>query len=228
VLSDAILPVVGSALFLTGLCVLLLLLISILREIRRDSRTRRTNPRAFWRIDLRRAVWLLLAVACIASANLTFWVNQELRLYSPVVPGVPLGTISIMYQEGMLPRLVYASTDQEGRQALEVFPVRDAVFRLRGEAIRWAPSLHFLGLGEHFKLSRIEFYPKDNYGPGQSTYAVDVRKGPTDLFRQIQRLQKWLPFVKVETLDTDVWDASHEYSRPIFLTSDHIVTPQMN
>jgi hypothetical protein len=139
-----------------------------------------------------------------------------------------MGTISIMHEQGMLPRLVYASTDQEGRQALEVFPVRDAVFRLRGEAIRWAPSLRILGLGEHFKLSRIEFYPKGKSAPGQSTYAVDVRRGPTDLFRHIQRLHKWLPFVEAETLDTDVWDAAYEYSRPIYLTPDRIVTAQVN
>jgi hypothetical protein len=157
-------------------------------------------------------------------ASLTFWVNRELRLYSPVVPGVPLGTISIMHERGMLPRLVYASTDQEGRQALEVFPVRDAVFQIEGESIRWSRALRFLGLGEHFKLSRIEFYRETRSVPGQSTYSVDVRQGPSELFRRIEQWHRWLPFVEVDTLTTDVWDAAAEYSRPIYIHSDRIVS----
>jgi hypothetical protein len=150
-------------------------------------------------------------------------VNRQLRLYSPVVPGVPLGTITIMRENGMLPRLVYASTDREGRPTLEVLPVRDAEFRLRGERIRWSGHLKWLGLDDHFKLSRIEFFHAHGSAVGQSSYTIDVRQGSTTLFDQLNRWGGWLPFVEVDTVSTELWDANTEYSRSIYLNPDRIV-----
>ena len=172
-LTDAILPVFATAVFLAGGCILLLLWVNIFREMKGERRLRGVPT---WRIDLRRALAIVLALGMIGTANLIFWVNNQLRLYSPVVPGVPLGTITIMHESGMLPRLVYASTDREGRPGLEVFPVREAEFRLQGERIRWSRHLKWLGLGDHFKLSRIEFYPETGTTLGKSSYAVDVRQ----------------------------------------------------
>lgn len=220
-LSDAILPIFAATIFLSGICVLLLLWVNIFREIRSDRRSRGLPT---WRIDLRRGVAIVTALMMIGGGNLTFWVNRQLRLYSPVIPGVPLGTISIMREQGMLPRLVYSSTDREGRPALEVLPLRDAEFRLRGERIQWSRHLRFLGLDDHFKLSRIEFFPAQGSFPPQSSYAVDISQGSTTLFDRLGRWGEWLPFVDTDTLTTDLWDAETEFSRNIYLSSDRIVS----
>ena len=219
-LSDAILPILAATIFLAGVCTLLLLWVNIFRELRGERRIRNVPT---WRIDLRRGIAIILALAMITAGNLTFWVNRQLRLYSPVVPGVPLGNITIMHESGMLPRLIYASTGREGRPALEVFPVRDAEFRLIGERIRWTRHLRWLGLEEHFKLSRIEFYPETGMVLGQSSYAVEVRQGSTALFNQLRRWEAWLPIVQVDTVSTELWNADTEYSRSIFLNPDRIV-----
>lgn len=220
-LSDAILPIFAAAIFLAGVCILLLLWVNIFREMRGDRRVRTTPT---WRIDLRRAVAIILALGMIGAGNLTFWVNSQLRLFSPVVPGVPLGTITIMHESGMLPRLVYASADREGQPGLEVFPVREAEFRLQGERIRWSKHLKWLGLDDHFKLSRIEFYPETGTVLEKSSYAVEVRQGSTTLFNQLQRWGKWLPIVQIDTVSTELWNADAEYSRSIFLNPDRIVS----
>lgn len=219
-LSDAILPIFAATIFLAGVCTLLLLWVNIFREMRGERRIRSMPT---WRIDMRRALAIVLALGMIAAGNFTFWVNRQLRLYSPVVPGVPLGTITIMHERGMLPRLVYASTDREGRPALEVLPVRDAEFRLRGERIRWSRHLKWLGLDDHFKLSRIEFFPAHGSAMGQSSYTIDVRQGSTTLFDQLNRWGGWLPFVEVDTVSTELWEAVTEYSRSIYLNPDRIV-----
>ncbi len=220
-LSDAILPILAATIFLAGVCTLLLLWVNIFREMRGERRIRNIPT---WKIDLRRAIVIILALGMIGAGNLTFWVNRQLRLFSPVVPGVPLGTITIMHESGMLPRLVYASSDREGRPALEVLPVRDAEFRLRGERIRWSRHLRWLGLDDHFKLSRIEFYPETGSVLGQSSYAVDVRQGTTSLFDQLQRWDAWLPLVQIDTVSTEIWNAGTEYSRSIYLNPDRIVS----
>ena len=220
-LSDAILPIFAATIFLCGLSVLLLLWINIFREIRDDRRNRGIPT---WRVDLRRGFAIVVALLMIGGGNLTFWVNRQLRLYSPVIPGVPLGTISIMHERGMLPRLVYSSTDREGRPALEVLPVRDTEFRLRGERIHWSRHLRFLGLDDHFKLSQIEFFPAHGSIPGRSSYAVDVSQGTTTLFDRLGQWGNWLPFVDTDTLSTELWDAETEYSRNLYLNSDRIVS----
>lgn len=220
-LSDAILPIVATAIFLAGSCILLLLWVNIFREMKGERRLRGIPT---WKIDVRRALAIVVALGMIGTSNLIFWVNSQLRIYSPVVPGVPLGTVTIMHESGMLPRLVYASTDREGRPGLEVFPVREAEFRLQGERIRWSGHLKWLGLGDHFKLSRIEFYPETGPELGESSYAVDVRQGSTTLFDQLERWGKWIPFVRVDTVSTELWNADAEYSRSIYLNPDRIVS----
>jgi hypothetical protein len=221
VLSDAILPILAAAIFLAGVCILLLLWVNIFREMRGERRMR-VGPT--WRIDLRRAIAIIVALGMIATANVVFWVNTQLRLYSAVVPGVPLGTITIIHESGMLPRLVYASTDREGRPGLEVFPMREAEFRLQGERIRWSRHLKWLGLDDHFKLSRIEFFPATGKILSKSSYAVDVRQGPTTLFDQLERWKSWFPFVQIDTVSTELWNADSEYSRSIYLNPDRIVS----
>jgi hypothetical protein len=222
VLSEAILPVIATAFFLTGVSILVFLILNIFRAMRVDFRGRRhASPRLV--VDLRRALALLGALILIAAANLTFWVNGQLRLYSPVMPGVPLGTISVFNLKTGTPRLVCTSLDRQGREALEVFPVQDALFTLQGERIQWAPSLRFFGLDDHFKLSRIEFYPRNPSDPGHSTFTVDVRQGSTDLFRWARDYKKWFPFVHVESVQTGRNDATCEYSRYLYLDSGQIV-----
>jgi len=220
---DAILPILATTFFLVGVGALLLLMLNILRELRADQRNRRLINAVKWRIDLKRGIVLIGAIGVIVASNITFWVNSQLRLYSPVVPGLPLGTITIMHESGSLPRLVYASIDREGREALEVFPVRDANFRLKGEVIRWSPTLKYFGLGEHFKLSRIDFYPLSDPDGVNATYGVNVRQGSSGLFQRLVELNSWLPFVEVDTMETSIWDANAEYSRNIYLYADRLV-----
>lgn len=221
-LSEAILPVIAAAFFLVGVAILLFLILNILRAMRVDLRGRRRDfPHLV--VDLRRALALLCALTLIGAANLTFWVNGQLRLYSPVIPGVPLGTISVFNVKNGPPRLVCTSLDRKGREALEVFPVRDAAFSLEGERIQWSPSLRFLGLDDHFKLSRIEFFPSNPSDASRSSFSVDVRQGSTDLFRYASDYRRWLPFVRVDSVHTGRNDATREYSRYLYLDSGQIV-----
>lgn len=223
-LYDAILPILATSLFLIGIGALVLLFLNIVRSLRGDNRNRRMGLIPGWRVDLKRGMAIAVAIGLIAFGNLIFWVNSQMRLYSPVMPGLPLGTITVMQKSGSLPRVVYASIDREGREALEVFPVRDARFRLVGERIRWAPALQYLGLGDHFKLSRIDFYPQEGLGSSESTFGVEVRQGSSTLFRRIVQFGSWIPIVAADSITTPVWDAGSEYSRNIYLSSDRIVS----
>lgn len=223
-LYDAILPILATTFFLVGVGALLFLLLNIIRSLRGESRTRRPGSVTGWRVDLRRGLAILVAIGMIGLGNLTFWVNSQMRLYTPVMPGLPLGTITVMKKSGSLPRVVYASIDREGREALEVFPARDTRFRLVGERIRWAPGLSYFGLGEHFKLSRIDFYPQDGLDTARSTFGIEVRQGSTSLFQRIIQFDDWLPIVSADSITTPVWDAGTEYSRNIYLSSDAIVS----
>lgn len=223
-ISDAVLPIVATTFFLAGISLLLILLLRILGDLKIDPRGRKIWEVATWKVDVRRGLTILAAILLIGMASLTSWVNRELRLYSPVVPGIPLGTITVMHERGMLPRLVYSSIDREGREALEVFPVRDATYRMKGERIRWASQLRFLGLGEHFKISQVEFYPRDDVAAKRSTFSVDVRRGSSTLYQRLTEYGKWFPFVQVDSIQTEVWSADDDYSRNLYLFSSQIVS----
>jgi hypothetical protein len=222
---DAFLPVIAIALFLTGLATLLVLLVQILRTARLNRREKR-HRLIGWQSDLRRAVAIIAALMAIGTGNLIFWLNGELRLYTPVYPDVPLGMISVLRAEEALPRLVYSTPDHEGREALEVFPVRDAAFQLSGERIRWSRQLAALGLADFFKVTRIEFLPKESIPrPTGSTptFSVDVSQGSTSLFAQLRAWDRWLPFVEVDSLATIPYDARREYSGHLFIDSAQLV-----
>ncbi|MBD3297325.1 MAG: hypothetical protein GF341_01625 [candidate division Zixibacteria bacterium] len=223
-LYDAILPILATTFFLIGVGALLLLFLNIIRSLRSDSRAKRPGSMPGWRVDLRRGIAIVVAIGMIGLANVTFWINGQMRLYTPVMPGLPLGTITVIKKSGSLPRVVYASIDREGREALEVFPARDTKFRLVGERIRWAPALSYFGLGDHFKLSRIDFYPQDGPDTARSTFGIEVRQGSTSLYQRILQFEGWLPIVSADSITTPVWDASSEYSRHIYLNSDQIVS----
>lgn len=224
-LFDAILPVLATAFFLAGFGGLCILLLQILRIARLSKREKKYHL-VGWQSDARRALVVIGALCAIALANMVFWMNRELRLYSPTYPGTPVGMVSILRPEGIktLPRLVLSTNDEQGKQAFEVFPVRDAMFRLRGERIRWAGSLSSLGLTDFFKVTRLEFLPSDLVpDSGNTPFFVDVRRGSTGLFAGIRRWDRWLPFVSADSLTSMPYRAEGEYSVQLFIDSTAII-----
>jgi|CXWL01.1.fsa_nt_gi hypothetical protein len=222
---DAILPILAAAFFLGGLTALVILLLQILRLARLSGREKKYRL-VGWQSDLRRAALIACAIVAIAGGNLVFWVNRELRLYSPVYQGMPVATVAILRPESLktLPRLVYSASGHEGGEAYEVFPVRDAKFRMSGERIRWSRHLSGLGLADFFKATTLEFLPKS--GTPDATkphYVVDVRQGSSALFERLRRYQKWLPFVVADTMATTPLDARVEFSASIYIDSTGLV-----
>jgi hypothetical protein len=159
---DAILPVLATGFFLAGLGGLVILLLQIIRIARLSKREKKYRL-VGWQSDARRAVLVIGALCAIALGNMVFWANRQLRLYTQTYPGTPVGMVSVLRPDGArnLPRLVLSTTDEQGKQAFEVFPVRDAMFRISGERIRWSKSLEGFGLTDFFKVTRLEFLPKN-------------------------------------------------------------------
>lgn len=222
---DAILPVLATALFLAGLGALLILLTQILRIARLSKREKKYRLTG-WQSDARRAVLIVGALATISLGNVVFWTNRQLRLYTPTYPGTSVGVISVMKPDGTrnLPRLVLSTTDEQGKQAFEVFPVRDAMFRITGERIRWSKRLEGLGLTDFFKVTRLEFLPKDfEVEAGKTPFFVDVRQGSTGLYNHIRNWDEWLPFVTVDSLNSLPYQAQGEYSVQLFIDSTAII-----
>ncbi|MEW5702220.1 MAG: hypothetical protein AB1792_08330 [Candidatus Zixiibacteriota bacterium] len=224
--SDTFLPIFGMALFLAGMATLLVLLVQIIRLARLGRREKRYRLIG-WQSDLRRIVAVCVALMGILGGNLMFWLNGELRLYTPVYPGVPLGMVSVLRTGDRLPRLVCSTTDHEGRAAFEVFPVRDAKFQLRGERICWSRQFAALGMQDFFKVTQIQFLPAGATSDGpfgnRPTFSVNVTQGSTTLFARLRQWDRWLPFVRVDSLVTVPYDAAHEYSGSLFLDSVQLV-----
>jgi hypothetical protein len=222
---DAILPVIATGFFLAGfgaLCILLTQILRLAKLSRREKKYRLVG----WQSDARRALLILGALCMIALGNVVFWTNRQLRLYTPTYPGTPVGIVSVLRPESAknLPRLVLSTTDEQGNQAFEVFPVRDAMFRLSGERIRWSRRLAGLGLTDFFKVTKLEFLPKD-LAPdsGKTPFFVDVRQGSTGLFSNIRRYDDWLPFVSVDSLTSLPYQAQGEYSVQLWIDSTAII-----
>lgn len=222
---DAILPVLATAFFLAGfgaLCILLTQIIRLARLSKREKKYRLVG----WQSDVRRALLVVAALCTIALGNLVFWTNRELRLYTPTYPGTPVGMISVLRPDGAksLPRLVLSTTDEQGKEAFEVFPVRDAMFRVTGERIRWSHRLEGLGLADFFKVTKLEFLPKDlALDSGKTPFFVDVRQGSTGLFSNLKRYDEWLPFVSVDSLTSMPYQAQGEYSVQLWIDSSAII-----
>lgn len=222
---DAILPVLATAFFLAGLGALVILLAQILRIARLSKREKKYRLTG-WQSDARRALLVVGALATIALGNVVFWTNRQLRLYTPTYPGTAVGMISVMKPDGArnLPRLVLSTTDEQGNQAYEVFPVRDAMFRISGERIRWSKKLDGFGLTDFFKVTRLEFLPKDfEVEAGKTPFFVDVRQGSTGLYNQIRNWDEWLPFVTVDSLNSLPYQAQGEYSVQLYIDSTAII-----
>ena len=222
---DAILPVLATAFFLVGLGGLCILLVQILRLARLSKREKKYRL-VGWQSDLRRALMIVGALCTIALGNVIFWTNRQLRLYTPTYPGTPVGMVSVLKPEGVksLPRLVFSTTDEQGNQAFEVFPVRDAMFRITGERIRWSRKLEGFGLTDFFKVTRLEFLPKDlAIESGKTPFFVDVRQGSTGLYKQLRRYDGWLPFVSVDSLTSMPYQAQGEYSVQLYIDSTAII-----
>jgi hypothetical protein len=219
---DTFLPVIALALFLAGLATLLVLFVQILRIARLSKREKRYRLTG-WQSDAQRAVVIVAAVLVIALGNLIFWVNSELRMYTPVYPGLPLGVLSVVQTEEPLPRLVFTTSDREGQERYEVFTARDALFRISGERIRWSPQLAALGLADFFKATRITFFREDSTKAEPPTFSVDVSRGSTGLFSRLAALDRWLPFVAVDSLTTIPLDARNESSGHLYLDTAGLV-----
>lgn len=221
--TEVFLPIIAAALLLAGFLMLILLVTNILRSANLGDRERRYRTLA-WSSDLKRGLVVAAALAAIGLANLTFWLNGELRLYGPVAPNLPLGMVSVLQMQESLPRLVYSTYDKSGREAFEVFPVRDATFRLYGERIRWSKPLAALGLREVFKVTRIEFLPPpEQQALGNPTYRVEVRQGSSALFGVLDRYDRWFPFVSADSLSTPAYDARGEFAMDLLIDSTGLI-----
>lgn len=221
--TDFFLPIIGAALLLAGFLMLILLVTNILRSARLGDRERRFRS-LIWASDLKRGLVVVIALASIGLANLTFWLNGELRLYAPVAPNLPLGMVSVLQMEESLPRLVYSTSDEAGREAFEVFPVRDATFRLYGERIRWSKPLAALGLNEVFKVTRIEFMPpQEQRALSNPTYRIEVGQGSSALYGYLSRFGRWFPFISADSMSTPAYDARGEFAMDLLLDSTGLV-----
>jgi len=219
VLNTTILLSAAAAFFTAGLLTLAFLFMRILRSARRTERERRyaASP---WRSDLNRALAVVAALAAIGLANGTFWLNSQLRLYTPVSPNMPLGMVSVLKTEANLPRLVLSTLDDNGREIYEVFPVRDATFRVHGERIRWSQYLAPLGFDDFFKVTRVEFFPPTGSTVAMApTFHADVRCGSTSLFVRLAGSASWLPFVEAEALSTPAYGTEGEFAVHMVLDS---------
>ena len=88
------LPIIAGLLFSVGVIFLIFLTVRILRNAHQTERERRYQASA-WRSELRRLIAVVAGIAMIGLANLTFWVNSELKLYGQSSPGFPLGAVSM-------------------------------------------------------------------------------------------------------------------------------------
>lgn len=222
---DAILPVLATGFFLAGLGGLVILLLQILRIAKLSKREKKYRL-VGWQSDARRAVLVIGALCAIALGNMVFWANRQLRLYTQTYPGTPVGMVSVLRPDGArnLPRLILSTTDEQGKQAFEVFPVRDAMFRISGERIRWSKSLEGFGLTDFFKVTRLEFLPKDlEMDSGKTPFFVDVRQGSTRLYSNLARYDNWLPFVSVDSVSSMPYHAQGEYSVQLYIDSSAII-----
>jgi hypothetical protein len=222
VTSLAFLPVIAATLFIVGILALGFLLWQILRSARMTDRERKYQT-GIWRSDVRRAAAVVGGLLVIGVANLVFWLSSELRAFSPVAPGLPIGMVGVINESDGVPRLVFSSIDRHGREIYEIVPVRDAAFRIAGERIHWAPILASLGLDDFAKVTEVSFHPEPRDGVLTSaTYHTNIRSGPTRLYRQLGRFRKWLPFVEVQRLQSPPYNSNEEFSAQLFVDTTGI------
>jgi hypothetical protein len=135
-----------------------------------------------------------------------------------------LGAVSIIKTDRSLPRFIYSTLSTDGREAYEVFPVKDASFRLHGERIHFIGPLAVLGLGDFFKVTHIEFLPPETDGVSRApTFRADVRQGSSTLFTRLESVDSWLPFADVERFTTPTYDAGGEFVVNLHLDDGELV-----
>ena len=215
------LPIIGATLFGAGL----LSLIGVLGYQVWSLYHPRDRNRTYYNhaADIIRLSAVLSGLVFVLAGEMVFWVGNQLRHYQFVQPGRALCTLDVYTPADRLPRLVYSIVDEKGRELVEVFPVRKAQMRVLGELIEWPAWMSKLGLGKHFKLTKVEFLRPEIAADSADTFSTPIHQGSMPLFQRLSQFPKGLSFAVTKTFETPLLTADSNFSCRVFLRGDKLV-----
>ena len=220
-MNHTYLPIIGATLFGAGL----LSLVSVLGYQVWTLYHPRDRNRTFYKhtADIARLSAVLGGLVFVLAGEMTFWVGNQLRHYQLVQPGRALCTLDIYTPADRLPRLVYSIVDEQGRELVEVFPVKKAKMKVLGELIEWPSWMSRLGLSKHFKLTKVEFI-RPGFAPDSAdTFSTAIHQGSMLLFQRLSHFPKGLSVALTKTFETPLLTADSNFSYRVFLRGDQLV-----
>ena len=215
------LPIIGATLFGIGLVTLVTVLGYQVWNLYHPGDRNRTYAKHT--ADIVRLSAVLGGLVFVLGGELLFWVSGQLRSYQLVQPNKPLCTLDVYTPADRLPRLVYSIVDEKGRELVEVFPVKKAKMKVMGEMIEWPVWLSKLGLGRHFKLTKVEFIRPNFVADSADTFSTPIHLGSMPLFQRLSHIPKGLSFANTRTFETPLLTADSNFSYRVFIRGDKLV-----
>jgi len=212
------LPIIGVVLFSTGILILLFLLYRIIHRLYYHADFTRTYYRN--QADLFRFVAVLLALVLVFSAQVAFWISDELHSYKTLRPREAVCSLDIYTPADGLPRLIYTVHNEDGHELVEVFPIRETKMRVIGEIIEW-PS--WIGLEKYFKLTEVEFLRTNLLGTPITSYSKSIHQGSMPIFQRLSGWPKRMSIVRTKTLQTPVLHADTNVFYNVYVRNDKLI-----
>ncbi len=215
------LPLIGTALFATGLLTLFYLLFHLAWSL--YVADERTLPSRRKRVGLYRLVAMLISLILIFAGQLSFWFSSQLRNYTAIQPKTPLCTLDIYTPADHLPRLIYSTLNANGNELVEVFPMRDSRMRVTGEIIDWPEWLKKFGAERYFKLTGVEFVDIGEWGDTSATFSIAIHRGSMPIYRRLSGWPSRLSLASTKTVHTPILTADTNTAYNVVLRNDHLV-----
>jgi len=207
----------GGAFLGLGLVLLFILFFWILR---RSRFAQEKEEKSYG--GLIRVIIFIVSILCIVFAAIFFQMQDYMRPFQTLSSEKFIGEMTSETLKDSTANLFLNTIGKKGEIFKEIFEVSvNNRYGLVVEILIWQKWLKFFGFVDGYKLTQLDVFPPDTLS--QEIKSFELSGGPSEGWKKIYGLRKFLPFVKPEELKSDTFILNPGEMKKVFIKEKKLV-----
>ena|GEM_PF-2648871 len=214
------LSILATLFFAVGMAVVLWLFFRIVRGLRQQSNLIRLSRK---RMLVVKALVLAIGIGFIVIAQFLFWVDANLKAFTPLDPTRPIAAISFKQPEESDPIMSLATRKSDSEQMIPTdISMRSEIAVLEVEILRFPKSFSVLDIKDSYRISSVKFID------AQSDSQIDlaerrIQQDVESLWSFLDRLSAVLPAIRAAKIISNPLQFKDAAELEVYVAASQIV-----
>jgi hypothetical protein len=214
------LSILATLFFVAGIALVLWLFLLVIRRIRQQSSL---IGLSWKRMLVVKALVLASGIGLIVIAQFLFWVDANLKAFTPLDPSKPIAAISFRQPEESDPIMSLATRKSLSEQMIRTeISMRSETAVLEVEILRFPKSFSVLDIEDSYRISSVKFIE------AQSDSQIDlaerrIQQDAESLWRFLDRISAILPAVRTAKIVSNPLQFEETAELEVYISASQIV-----